>query len=58
MHHEKLAVLALAIENEKQGRDFYAEAARCSPDEQGRQTNHDGEGKGRPQDATAQYQIT
>lgn len=40
MHHQKLAVLALAIENERQGRDFYAQAARRSPDEQGRQTFH------------------
>jgi rubrerythrin len=40
MHHEKLAVLALAIHNEKQGRDFYAEAAHRSPDEQGRETFH------------------
>lgn len=38
MHHQKLAVLALAIYNEKQGRDFYAEAARRSPDDQGRMT--------------------
>jgi rubrerythrin len=38
MHHERFAVLTLAIHNEKMGHDFYAEAARRSPEEQGRKT--------------------
>lgn len=36
MHQEKLAILTLAIRNEQMGQDFYAEAARRSFDEQGR----------------------
>jgi len=36
MSPETFAVLSLAIHNEKMGRDFYAEAARRSPDERGR----------------------
>lgn len=38
MAQNQLAVLALAIRNEKMGMEFYAEAARRSPDERGRNT--------------------
>ncbi len=38
MQQDVLAILALAIKNEKMGMDFYAEAARRSPDERGRKT--------------------
>jgi len=38
MMDERLAILALAIKNEKSGVDFYAEAARRSPDERGCKT--------------------
>jgi rubrerythrin len=36
MNQEKLTILTLGVHNEKMGQDFYAEAARRSSDEQGR----------------------
>ncbi len=38
MVEEALAILAIAIKNEKMGKDFYSEASRRSPDERGRKT--------------------
>jgi len=38
MVDEIFSILALAIKNEKMGKDFYAEAALRSPDERGRNT--------------------